>query len=400
MPLPRFSFRCLVGALASIAFVVTLPAQQAQPPTPNPKTVNVLVTVHDKHGRVVTNLSQSDFHLEEEGRPQNITSFTPRSDQPLILGVLVETALNRDKAFAQQLVATGKFIDGILGDQDKAFVFRFDREVTPITDLTSSKQKLKDGLALIEGASSGTGSGDSSRRSDSRRGDPLPRLGTSTVYDAVHLAATEIMRKQPVGRKAIVVLTESWDIGSKMRDDQALEAALRVDTMVYFVVVPRPPVREQGQGPWNQPGAGAPISRRPGYPGSRGGSPGRSSDGNPRYPSPQPPSLSREERGDVKLALQSLAKQTGGEALELSKKLSIEQGYQQIEQDLRNQYNLGYISDRPSNASKFYGLLISVKDDKNKKDLQVQARDGYYLAGPPEAKPDARKSSEAKKDSK
>ena len=75
----------------------SLPAQQTQPqqnqPSQSPgkiavevKTVSVLATVRDKHGKIISNLAKDDFVLEEDGRPQNINYFVRESGQPLRLG--------------------------------------------------------------------------------------------------------------------------------------------------------------------------------------------------------------------------------------------------------------------------------------------------------------------------
>ena len=69
-----------------------------------------------------------------------------------------------------------------------------------------------------------------------------------------------------------------------------------------------------------------------------------------------------------------LAKETGGSFFQVSKKQSIEQIYGIIEQELRSQYNLGFVSDQPVRVSEFRTLQLGVK----RKDLIVQARDRYW----------------------
>lgn len=72
--------------------------------------------------------------------------------------------------------------------------------------------------------------------------------------------------------------------------------------------------------------------------------------------------------------MQRLAKETGGSYFEVSKKQSINQIYGIIEQELRSQYNLGFVSDQPVRISEFRNLQLTVK----RKDLVVQARDRYW----------------------
>ena len=369
MPSPRI-LKCLALTLAAVSLAVLLNAQQAPIP-PTGQMVNVPVTVHDKHGKAISGLAQSDFQLDEDGRPQTIRSFSLDNDQPLTVGLLIESRLARDKNFGQQRSATEKFVDEILREgKDRAFLIHFDREVELLQDFTSSRQKLDNAINSIQGRAQSSGG----RESDSRRGGQRPpRGGGAALNDAVYLAATEMLQKQP-GRKAIIILSQGLDRGSKIRDLQAIEAAQRANVVVYSILVPRQQEQRE-EGPY--------------YPGGRpGGYPG----GYPRYPGgprpyPQPRPQPPQERGDPKQLLQPLSKDTGGALFELSKKLTIEQTYQQIQEDLRNQYNLGYTSDRAGDGSDYHRIQVSTKQ----KDVVVQARNGYYVNRQPDAKSDAKK---------
>jgi VWFA-related protein len=111
----------------------------------------------------------------------------------------------------------------------------------------------------------------------------------------------------------------------------------------------------------------APAARG-GYGGHGGyGSGGRGGGG--RYP--------QQDRPDGKKVLERISKETGGQLFEVKKKLPIEQIYAQIEEELRNQYSLGYTPDRPGDDSTYHLIHVTM----NQKDLIVQAREGYY-SGP------------------
>jgi len=140
---------------------------QEQPPiNVTVKVVNVLATVRDKHGQIVSNLGKDDFVLEEDGRPQTITYFTRDTDLPLTLGLLVDTSESQRNVLDQERTASHSFLDDMLReDKDQAFVIHFDREVELLQDLTSSREKLASALQLLDasrpqfGQPSGNGGG-------------------------------------------------------------------------------------------------------------------------------------------------------------------------------------------------------------------------------------------------
>jgi hypothetical protein len=115
------------------------------------KVVNVLATVRDKHGRIISNLGKDDFTLTEDSRPQSIQYFTRETDIPLTLGLLVDTSLNQRRVLDQERSASHSFLDHMVReDKDKAFVIHFDREVELLQDLTPSHQKLESALEDLE----------------------------------------------------------------------------------------------------------------------------------------------------------------------------------------------------------------------------------------------------------
>ncbi|MGA7839545.1 MAG: VWA domain-containing protein, partial [Candidatus Acidiferrales bacterium] len=234
----------LCVALLPLAGARLLSQQQGPTISVNVKMVTMFVTVRDKHGALVRNLTKDDFALQQDGHPQTITYFAPDSDLPLTLGLLVDTSMSQRRVLDQERDASHAFIDHLLReDKDKAFVIHFDREVELLQDLTSSRQKLEASLDQLgrpqfsqasDGGSSGGdpgyggGGGGGGRGSHGGYGGG----GGTLLYDAVFLASDELMKKQQ-GRKAIVVLTDGVDRGSKETLRDAIETAQRADTEVY-----------------------------------------------------------------------------------------------------------------------------------------------------------------------
>jgi VWFA-related protein len=345
------------------------------------KVVNVLATVRDKHGQLVNNLTKDDFILEEDTRPQTIHYFSKETDLPLTLGLLVDTSLSQRRVLDQERTASNSFLDQMLRDnKDKAFVIHFDREVELLQDLTSSREKLESALNQLKtpdfsdtnggnnppgqspgqspGSSGGgwPGSGGGWPGGHRRGGGGGGRGGGgggghwgpgTLLYDAVFLASDELMKKQS-GRKALIILSDGVDTGSKMTIESAIEYAQRADTIVYSILFSDPSAYGSGGfGGWGGMG--------------RHGGGGRSPE---------------QEHPDGKKILARISQETGGRLFEVSKKEPIEQIYSRISEDLRNQYSLGYTSDKKDLASGYHKIHVATKQ----KDLSVQARDGYYTS--------------------
>lgn len=155
------------------------------------------------------------------------------------------------------------------------------------------------------------------------------------------------MSKQQ-GRKALIILSDGVDHGSKETLAEAIETAQRADTVIYSILFKD----EEGYG---HPGGGM-MGPHGGYGGGhRGGG----------YP--------QQQRPDGKKMLEQISKATGGRLYEVSKKETVDKIYAEIEEDLRNQYRLGYTPDKDSGPG-YHKIQLATKN----KDLVVQARDGYY----------------------
>jgi VWFA-related protein len=329
------------------------PDNQTKPDKPEitsvVKVVNVLATVRNKKGEIVPNLTKDDFVLEEDDHPQTIEYFLLQNDLPLTLGLLVDTSLSQRRVLGAERTASYSFLDLMLReDKDKAFVIHFDREVELLQDLTSSRKKLEDSLKLLETPDEDAG-GSGGRGRGSRGAGTL-------LYDAVYLASNELMRKQH-GQKALIILSDGVDRGSKETIEDAIEAAQRSDTLVYSILY-ADEERHEGGGGYGGPrismGGGGPM-------GGGGGGGGRQT-------APQ------EDRPDGKKILARISKETGARMFEVSKKLPVDKIYAQIEEELRSQYSLGYTPDGPDALLGYHKIHLTTK----KPDLTVQARDGFY----------------------
>jgi VWFA-related protein len=370
----QISRRRLFALLPALPAAKLMIAQQVAPQNPaNPSTspanptfstgvnvVNVFATVHDKDGHIVSNLGKEDFALQEDGHPQTIAYFSRETDLPLTLGLLVDTSMSQRRVLGEERTASYSFLDHVLReDRDHAFVIHFDHEVELLQDLTSSRAKLQKALQELElpqdsqqSGGGGGGGGGYPGGGGGRRGGGYHHGGGTMLYDSILLASDELMKKQK-GRKAVILLTDGEDNGSKVSITEAIESAQRSDTLVYSIYFSGNEGLSSGLGGFGRGGMG----------GHRGG-------GMPR---------SQENRPDGKKVLQRISKETGGGYFEVTHKQTVDKIYERIQDELRNQYSLGYTSDQPNSEGGYRRISLTV----GKKGLVVQTRDGYYPASPP-----------------
>lgn len=361
----------LIGALAALPGVG--PSMSAQDVAAtiavDVKVVTLPVTVRDKHGKIIRDLTKDDFTLQEDGRPQSIRYFSQDTNLPLTLGLLVDTSRSQTNVLDAERSASRSFLEQmVVQPKDKAFLIHFDREVELLQDLTSSREKLQSALDLLKTPSDRERSNDPNDSDDSRSGSGSHHSGGTQLYDAVFLASNELMKKQQ-GRKALVVLSDGVDRGSKTYLESAIESAQRADTVIYSIYFAESrhdegqrPGHGMGRGGGGWPGGGG------GWPGGGGGYPGGGGGGRGgQRPSESP-------RTDGKKILERISKETGGRFFEVTKKETVGDIYTSIVEELRTQYSMGYTPDKDNTATGYHHIQLTVK----KKDLTVQTRDGYY----------------------
>lgn len=327
--------------------LVALPAirclaypQQEPHFTTGVSVVNVLATVRDRDGRLVTDLTRDDFILEEDGAPVPIRYFSRQTELPLIVGLVVDSSGSVRSVLGEEKKAAVRFLRQVLRpEQDRAFVIRFDSEIELMQDLTSSLPELEDAVNDITTTpmfqrfqSPFQLPIPGRQRFPIPRPFPLPpvprtpppartggRPAGTCLHDAVFLGAGEILRPQP-GRKAMILMSDGLDAGSKVSQSTAIEAAQRADAVVYAI----------------------------------------------RFGS-----ANQEARATGTSVLRRFADETGGAFFDPDNK-DLDRVFASIEEELRNQYNLGFTPD--VGGTGYRRIRVSTK----RPGLKVRARDGYY----------------------
>jgi VWFA-related protein len=285
--------------------------------------VNVLFSVRDKKGALVGNLEKDDFNIYEDGKQQTVKYFAKETDLPLTLGLLVDVSGSQRNLIGVEKDAASEFFGKVLRQKDMAFLISFGSEAELLQDSTNSVRMLKAGLDNLRENSAVGGFNPG----------PVPTISKqrgTILYDAVYLAANEKLKSE-VGRKAIVLITDGVDMGSRQTLRDAIDAAHRADAIIYSIQYLDPSAYGYGMGGF-------------GYGGGD---------------------------GDLK----KMSEETGGRLFRVDRKHTLDEIFRDIQEEMRTQYAIGYVppSDR---AQGFHKLEIKT----TKKDLKVQARKGYFSA--------------------
>jgi VWFA-related protein len=291
----------------------------------NVEVVQLFFNVKDKHGALIPNLNKDHFDLYEDGQAQTIKYFKAESDLPLTLGILIDSSGSQMRVLDMEKEVGGSFLESTLRPKDEAFVISFDVDITLLQDFTSSISRLRHALneAKINTGGVGCSGGPLGPQGPIPCSSSGPR-GTA-LYDAVYLASHDEFSHE-VGRKAMILLTDGEDQGSRLKIKDAIEAAQKADAICYVLL----------------------IADR-GFYGFGG------------------------YHGDYEM--KKLTQETGGRVIEVGNKIEkLRQAFDQISQELRSQYNAGYVPTNTARDGSFRKVEIKPKQG----DYKVQARSGYY----------------------
>src|SRR5436305_6659319 len=284
--------------------------------------VQLFFNVKEKKGGLIPNLPKDNFQVFEDGKPQTIKYFSAESNLPLTLGILIDSSGSQERVLGMEQEVGGAFLSQILRQKDIAFVMDFNIGVSLLQDFTSNTRRLKDALNSVK-----VNTGGQVGSIPGMGGGPVPTAGVpkgTLLYDAVYLASHDQMGQQ-VDRKAMILLTDGEDQGSQYKLRDAIEAAQKADTIVYVLL----------------------CADRGFY-----GFGGYSGD------------------SDMK----KLTAETGGRLIEVGNKTEkLKQAFDQISEELRRQYNIGYVPTNSMKNGGFRKVQIRSKDG-----YKIQARSGYF----------------------
>ena len=268
--------------------------------------------------------TKNDFTIFEDGKQQDVKIFQSyETDLPLTIELADRCRREPGNLIETERNAAYQFFGSVLRKQDLAFLISFGSEAELLQDYTNSATLLRRGLEGLQVNSDVGG----------LHPGPVPTISQprgTILYDAVYLAASDQLKGQ-VGRKVLVLITDGEDQGSRYKIAQAIEAAQRADAILYgFYYVDRAFYYGHGL--------------------VFGG-------------------VSDSE-------LRRMSEETGGHVFHVDRKLTLQDAFSELQNEMRSQYAIGYTS---TNANKD-GTFRKIEIKTNNKDWKVQARKGYYAS--------------------
>jgi len=291
--------------------------------------VDVFFTVKDKNNNLVPHLSKNDCTILEDKQPQTFKSFIAENNLPLTLGIMLDTSGSQERVLPLEQEAGAQFLERVLKSKDEAFLLSFDVDVDLLQDFTNNPRLLAHAMNKAE---INTAGGNGAAGVPGLGGGPVPTIGDpkgTLLYDAIYLAANEKLTQES-GRKALIILTDAEDQGSRTKISEAVAAAQKSNAMIYVILI-----ADSGfYGGWGYSGFSA---------------------------------------------AKKLADETGGRVINVGNNgKKLQEAFAQIEDELRTQYAATYTPTNAKMDGSFRHLSMECRGDG----LKVQTRRGYFAPAP------------------
>ena len=307
------------------------PAASGQQPAPQGgqtfvkevNLVDVLFTVLNRRNKLVPDLDEKDFKVLDEGKAQEIRYFSKQTDLPLRIGMLLDTSNSiRDRIKFEQDASVSFLFSVLRRNKDQAFVMTFDDEPQILQSFTSDTGALRDQIM-------GTRAG-----------------GGTAIYDAIYDACSKQLNHPPrppgdqpdIVRRVMILISDGEDNLSTHTRSEAIELAQRTSVVIYTISTSTQWVSLE--------------------------------ETNPEKTSDRKYHLTEGDK-----ILQDLAEETGGRSFFPYHVDDLDQSFQDIGDELRNQYSIAY---QPANYvldGRYHRIKVEVPDHKG---YQVRARRGYF----------------------
>lgn len=339
-------FFAVVITSAAIVLSSGVSAQEkttAPTPTPTPEVieddavekidtevVNVLFTAQDRNRRLLTTLTQGDVQILENGQVQTVTAFAKQVDLPMSLAILIDTSISQERTLPQEKAAAISFIESIVrAAKDEVAVVSFTGESTLEQGMTNNMTRLRRAIDRVQfvAPSGYIGGGVLAGGTPPISGDNQMIVGSTAIWDSIWITADEVLGPAPERtRRAIILLSDGVDTSSRKKLDNAVQAAIKSEAIIYSIGV-----------------------------------------GDNFY------------GGVDKGALNKISERTGGRAFFPKDERELREAFKQIEDEMRSQYLIAYEPSNQKRDGSFRTITINlINPQLSKEKVKVTHRQGYF----------------------
>jgi Ca-activated chloride channel family protein len=292
---------------------------------------NILFTAVDWNKRFITTLRQEDIRVLEDGTPQEIFTFQQETNRPLSLALLIDISVSQKNMLPHEKSAARTFVDTIFRtERDEVAIVSFTGDTTVEQELTANVGRVRRAIERVEIVlpPDHPDSGITLPGSAPPPPSTDPRLGTTAIWDAVWSVSEELLSEtSEKRRRAIILLTDGVDTSSIMKRSEAIDQALKHDTVIYAIG----------------------IGDEENY------------------------------EGVEEDTLRKLSERTGGRAYFPKDDQELRVAFRQIEHELRSQYLVAYSSTNKSLDGSYRKVQIEVVNPVLRKEkLRLTYRQGYF----------------------
>lgn len=295
------------------------------------EVVNVLFTAQDKNRRLLTDLKQGDVRILENGKLQTMTAFSRQVDLPMSLAILIDTSVSQQRTLPQEKDAAISFIESVIRPtKDEVAVVSFTGESTLEQGMTNNITRLRRAIDRVQFVPPSGTAGGVMVGTPPISGDNQSVQGSTAIWDSIWVTGDEVLGPAPEGtRRAIILLTDGYNTSGKKKLDDAVQAALRSEAIIYTIGI-----------------------------------------GDDFY------------GGVDKGSLNKITERTGGRAYFPKDERELRDAFRQIQEEMRSQYLIAYepSDQNKDGAYRTISIELAAPELQNQK-IKLTHRQGYFAKG-------------------
>ena len=306
----------------------TPPAEEDEVFKVETESVSVLFTAQDKMRKLLTNLKQEDVRILENGQVQEISAFSRQIDLPLSLAILIDTSASQERTLPQEKAAAVSFVESVVRPtKDEVSVISFTGESTLEQGLTNNVNRLRHAIERVQFTPpSGYVGGGVVVGTPPISGQNAQVQGSTAIWDSIWITSSDVLGPAPEKtRRAIILLSDGYDTFSRKKLDDAVQAALRAEAVIYSIGI-----------------------------------------GDNFYD------------GVDEATLKKISERTGGRAYFPRDENQLRQAFMQIQDEMRSQYLIAYEPTNRALDGSYRKIEIQLANQELAKKVKLTHRQGYF----------------------